>query len=419
MSIGPRARRLARRGLALLLALLLLVGGSLTVAADRKTELQQQLAELQQKENTIKNQLADAKADRDASQKRKNLLDTQIANVEEQIRLLNSQVSGVEEEITKALAEIEAAQAEIEAKELSISDTKDKLNQRLRAIMKSGNVTMLQMLMNTESYTDYLLKSKAIQCIASHDQQTIDELEEALQGIRQQKDALEARKTELDAKKADLDAIKATATQKKKDLDTLCDAAQTEVRNLQNTVDGYNAQLKANQREMEKANQAIEALINASTAGGSYNNSMMFWPVPTVRVVSSGYGERWNTIHRGIDVSNGPIPIYGENIVAAADGVVIAANYTSTWGYGWSAGYGYACIVDHGLDSRGRRITTLYAHCSVMYARVGQKVTGGKTVLGQAGKTGNVTGPHLHFEVREDGKSVDPIGKGYVSPKVN
>ena len=50
-----------------------------------------------------------------------------------------------------------------------------------------------------------------------------------------------------------------------------------------------------------------------------------------------------------------------------------------------------------------------------MYARVGQKVVGGKTVLGQAGSSGNVTGPHLHFEVRENGTCVDPLK--YVSPK--
>jgi hypothetical protein len=89
-----------------------------------------------------------------------------------------------------------------------------------------------------------------------------------------------------------------------------------------------------------------------------------------------------------------------------------------TYGTALGGGYGYYCIVDHGIDSQGRSVTTLYAHCSKMFARVGQTVVGGKTVLAQAGSTGNVTGPHLHFEVRLNGKSVDPLNT-YVSPKVN
>ena len=111
-----------------------------------------------------------------------------------------------------------------------------------------------------------------------------------------------------------------------------------------------------------------------------------------------------------MDIANGPVKIYGQQIVAAADGVVIRAYTSDTWG----GGYGYYTMVDHGLDARGKRIVTLYAHCSVMYARVGQQVTGGETVLAKAGHTGRVSGPHLHFEVREDNVPVDPFKNGYL-----
>lgn len=414
-----KCRQILRRSGAALMAAVLLSMSGLPAKADRKSELEQQIAALQQQEKEIKGQLADAKEDRDASQQRKNLIDSQIRNVEEQIRLLNSQLNSFQSKIGAAEEKIAQAETSIAEKEASIQDTKEKLNQRLRAIMKSGNATTLQMLMNTDSYTDYLLKSKAIQCIAQKDQATIDELEEVLQTIREQKQTLEEEKASLQLQQEELKQLKSTVNQKKKDLDTLCAAAQTELRNLQNTVAGYDEQLKENQRQMEQANRDIAALINGTASNGKYNGGMMFWPVPTVRALSDVFGPRWGTMHRGIDIANGPIPIYGENIVAAANGTVIASNYTNRWGSGWSAGYGYACLVDHGLDSKGRRITTLYAHCSAMYARVGQKVVGGQTVLGQAGQTGNVTGPHLHFEVRRDGTAVDPIKEGYVSPNVN
>ena len=105
--------------------------------------------------------------------------------------------------------------------------------------------------------------------------------------------------------------------------------------------------------------------------------------------------------------------VYGQKVVAAADGVVIYSNSTNSWG----GGYGYYIMIDHGTDSKGRRIVTLYAHNSRVYAKVGDKVVGGQTVISLAGDTGNVTGPHLHFEVRVDGTAVDPIANGYVKVK--
>ena len=212
--------------------------------------------------------------------------------------------------------------------------------------------------------------------------------------------------------------LKKTSDSKKRQLDTLYSAAQTEVNKLQNTVSSYSDQLKKKQAEIEAADAAIRELITGTGTSGKYNQNMMYWPVPTVRAISSKFGPRWGTKHKGIDVANGPIPIYGENIVAAADGTVIAVNKTSSWGYDWSAGYGYCLIIDHGKDSRGRIVSTMYAHCSKVFAYVGQKVKGGKTVIAQAGATGNVTGPHLHFEVRLNGVQVDPLD-GYVSPRVN
>ena len=72
----------------------------------------------------------------------------------------------------------------------------------------------------------------------------------------------------------------------------------------------------------------------------------------------------------------------------------------------------HACLL-----YTSRRIVTLYAHNSRVYAKVGDKVVGGRTVISLAGDTGNVTGPHLHFEVRVDGTAVDPIANGYVKVK--
>ena len=407
---------LSRRLFAVVLAVVMLVTGSAvwTVCADTKSELEQKLEQLEKQEAQIKQQLAGAKNDLSAGWKRKNLIDSQIANVQQQIELLDSKVANMNAKISAIEGQITQAEQSIEAKKAAIADTREKLGVRLRAIAKRGNTSVLQMLMNTENYTDYLLKSKAMKLIAEQDQAAIDAFEDEMAQLGVEQGVLAGQKTELEQQKKDLESVRATSNAKKKELDVLYAAAQAEVRNLQSTVSGFNSQLIAKQKEMEATEAAITKLIQNTVSTGKYNDKMMYWPVPTVRAISSTFGYRWGTMHRGIDVANGPIPIYGQNIVAAADGTVIYANSSSTWG----GGYGYYCIVDHGLDSQGRSVTTLYAHCSKMFASVGQKVVGGKTVLAQAGSTGNVTGPHLHFEVRLNGLSVNPLGT-YVSPNVN
>jgi murein DD-endopeptidase MepM/ murein hydrolase activator NlpD len=302
--------------------------------------------------------------------------------------------------------------------DISIAYTHERLGERLRAIAKTGNMSAIQRLLNTDNYEEYLLKSKAAECIAKQDQALMDKLEAAQEEVRELKAKLEVQKQEIYDKKKALEVDKAASDAKKKELDTLCAAVQSEIKKLQSSVSGYNDELKAVQKKIEEADAAIEKLIKETQSVGKYDQDMMYWPVPAVRNISSYFGPRWGTQHRGIDISNGPVPIYGQNIYAAADGVVIAVNYTSSYGTGWSYGYGYCVLVDHGLDSKGRKVTTMYAHASKMFARVGDVVKGGETVLAQAGRTGNVTGPHLHFEVRLDGVRVNPY-PNYVHPDVN
>ncbi len=414
-------RPFIKRAATLLLAAVLMLaatGDMLPAQAASRSELENQLSELKKKEQQIKKELSEASSDLSASQQRKNLLDSQINNAEQQIAVLSGKIGALNNEMAAAESKIAAAEKEIAEKEAAILDTREKLNERLRAVMKTGNVTTLQVLMNTDNYADYLIKSKAIQRIAAQDQATIDALEEALVLLDKLEQTLQAKKAELQQQKEDLQSVMAESTAKKRELDSLCADAQKEVTNLQNTVAGYNNELAETRKKIQQADAAITALIQGTGTTGKYNQSMMYWPVPTVRAYSSVFGERWGTIHKGLDIANGPIPVYGENIVAAADGKVIAVNATSWYGYGWSYGYGYCVIIDHGSDSRGRTISTLYAHCSKVFVSVGQTVTGGKSVIAQAGKSGNVTGPHLHFEVRVNGVQVNPLG-AYVSPNVN
>jgi murein DD-endopeptidase MepM/ murein hydrolase activator NlpD len=125
-------------------------------------------------------------------------------------------------------------------------------------------------------------------------------------------------------------------------------------------------------------------------AGGSALTQQFAWPARGV--FTSGYGPRWGRMHRGIDIA-GPV---GTPIVAAADGVVVTAEWNS-------GGFGNLVEIQHTDGSK-----TLYAHNNRMFVRPGQAVTQGEQIA-EMGSTGRSTGPHLHFEIH-------PAGQGATNP---
>lgn len=118
----------------------------------------------------------------------------------------------------------------------------------------------------------------------------------------------------------------------------------------------------------------------------------MDWPIKEA-TITSGFGTRWGKQHKGLDMWN-----EGEAktpIQAARDGIVVEAGATR-------AGYGYLVVLDH-----GEGLQTFYAHMRKVSVNVGQEVKRGETV-GYMGNTGDSTGYHLHFEVRQDDIPVNP-----------
>lgn len=115
--------------------------------------------------------------------------------------------------------------------------------------------------------------------------------------------------------------------------------------------------------------------------------------------VTSPFGMRMHPILRYTKLHTGTDLAGGSTIVAPDDGRVVMT-VTST-------AYGLFTVIDHGVID-GKRVTTAYAHQSRFLVQVGQEVRKGDPI-GVVGSTGYSTGPHLHFEVREDGAVVDPM----------
>ncbi len=112
---------------------------------------------------------------------------------------------------------------------------------------------------------------------------------------------------------------------------------------------------------------------------------------PYSGVITSRFGSRWGSVHKGIDVGGS----VGDPVLSADEGKVVFA--------GWNTGgYGNLVILDHGNGYQ-----TYYAHMNEILVSDGDVIEKGYQ-LGTVGSTGRSTGPHLHFEVRKDGEPQDP-----------
>lgn len=140
-----------------------------------------------------------------------------------------------------------------------------------------------------------------------------------------------------------------------------------------------------------KANEILITLDKVNTYRIAIEKMPLAMPVKSAVRYTSPFGRRWGRMHSGIDMA-GPS---GTAVYATGDGVVTHA--------GWQRGYGNLIKIQHELGTETR-----FAHLSKIRVKVGQKVSRGARI-GDMGNTGRSTGSHLHYEVRVNGRAVDPM----------
>ncbi len=350
-----------------------------TALNNRKKELEKEL-----------DALAD---DKSKALERKNLLDQRVDNTAAQIRNVEAQIEDYAALIGQAEADLaDAQQREAEKYELFCK--------RVREMEEQGSVSYWSVLFKAESFSDLLGRLDIINEIMDADQRVIDQLK-ALQA------EIEVKKTDLESAKADSEAAKAELLVKKSELDkqrqeaiALVNEIRSNESKYKSTLNALDAEEERIQAEIVKKSRELAAQEAAKGKNSKSNPGGYIWPVDS-RYVTSTVGGRTSpggvgsTNHKGTDIGRVG---YTSPIYAAKAGTVIVSQYSSS--------YGHYVVISHGDGN-----TTLYGHMSSRKVPVGQYVNQGD-VIGITGSTGNSTGPHLHFEITENGVRINPLSHG-------
>lgn len=395
---------------------------------DEYSDIEDKVSESEQRVKELENQQADQSKIVSALNLQLQKLNQERENITAQKDLITDDIDATEQKISSLNAEISKLDAEIAAKDKEIKDTVKLFCDRMRANYMAGETSVLEIFTSSSDMSSFLNRLEMFKRVTESDQSLVDKLNKEIASIEKMQKELETKKatlqkekTALESKRSDLQAAEDTLTanqdvikKKTEEVEAKLSALNAQTKELKVSIDEYNSEMSRLDNEIKEAIRKANQSSNNSggNSGGSNAGSMnsnvssagWAWPMPYDGVyLTSYYGYRYHPLdgdwryHSGIDVSMSGA--YGKNIVATRAGTVILSSLESESG----TGYGNYIIIDHGDG-----YTSLYGHCSELLVSQGQRVSRGQ-IIARVGSSGWSTGPHLHFEVRYNGETVDPL----------
>lgn len=383
-------------------------------AASSISGLKQQLGEISEKQKQLKSEIAALNGKIDSVSEQK-------AKLDQQMELTQDKIDATEEIIRQLNAQIEQKTEELAQAERDLQEKSDLFATRIRVMYENGDITYLDVLLESNDLEDMMSRMTIISNIMDYDKKVVAEFKAAKEDIEVKKAALEVdqreQKTYQDSLQSQYNDLDAQADKQKAilaELNSNVDAKKAEEEKMQAEQESINSEIarlsaEAAKAAKEAAERAARAARAAKTSSGSSastaavysepSSGTFTWPLPGYGsgAITSPYGYRIHPItgkrklHAGVDLGAPK----GTQIVAAASGTVVKSYMSSS--------YGNYTVISH-----GNGIMTAYAHQSKRLVSEGDTVSAGQ-VIGTVGSTGNSTGNHLHFEVYVNGSTVNPM----------
>lgn len=400
--------------------------GEIEKAKEDKTTLEQKKAETESKIKEL--------------EKEKNDILKYIEKLDMELNKLTAEVDELGKKIKTAGKNLEKTKEELEAAKVKEKDQYSVMKSRIKYMYENGDVGVLEILLQSEDFSDMLNQMEYMEKITEYDNGLLDE-------YKRLKEEVSEKQKEQEAGLKELNDLKDELTYEQNTIEKLVKDKSTEVIKYQKSIDKTQALSAEYTKKIEDQEAVIEQLLEAkrkrieeeerrkkeeeerkrkeeeerrrqeeqnnNTGGGTEESGSQdggsseatvegfIWPVPASTRITSGFGYRdqptegASTYHKGIDIG---APT-GTSIVAAAGGTVATAAY--------SVSSGNYIMLYHGNSTY-----TVYMHCSKLLVSEGEEVSQGQEI-GLVGSTGISTGAHLHFGVMIDNEYKNPLN--YVS----
>lgn len=324
-----------------------------------------------------------------------------IKTIDGNIAETESKINSLQAQMAQTQGEIEKTENQIREKEKELDRETNNKYETLREIYTGGQYNTIELLIGSATLSEAIDHSQYFELLENRIETTISEINKLKSELETKKEELNKKRDELKKMKAEQEAYKQGLSDQKSQKDVVLKDTKAQQKSLEEQV----AESKKYSSQVEAQIASIQASLNQSSSGRTVlardrgTSAVGFsWPAD-YKYISAYYGEPtpFQSFHTGIDLVN----IAGTPIHAAADGtVVVAAGMMMDGGY---YGYGNYVVIGHNA-----KYSSLYGHLMGFAVSAGDEVKKGD-VIGYLGTTGWSTGPHLHFEVWENGARQNPL----------
>lgn len=382
------------------LAIALLIPAGVAGAWD----LNDDLADVNQRIDALNDQIAGANSSRtsvitdiEATRDTLELRQADLADTQSQVADTEDQISDQERNLTLLKFQLQQSYQALADTRVKLDDSKQQAKAWVHARYVGSSDGTDQVALSADSITSLYIGLRYLDYVAADNDRAMLEYESLQTQETRQQDLIHDDEDEVNTEIDKLAATKATLDELAAEQTRLADEVAAELADLNAKLDSVDATIAEFKNELDGLEQEqarVEQLIEQEASREGERPGVLVRPVPGA--ITSGFGMRYHPIlgytrmHTGVDMHAD----YGTPIKAAASGRIIFA--------GVRGGYGNCIIIDHGGG-----MTTLYGHQSSLNVSYDDHVSAGD-VIGYVGASGLATGPHLHFEVRINGKPVDP-----------